>query len=132
MMNDEIIAMALEAGAEYYAETILVNGKDARDFVEPFAALIEAKAKAEEREASALHIDCNIIRYGHEFAEAIRKRGDGMTSAETERRLAVDDSARRVRQECVLSVLRLADEHWIGEEEHDVLMEAVQRIRSGK
>ena len=42
MTQDEIIRMAREAGAEFYAETLCVNGKDAHDFIERFAAIVAA------------------------------------------------------------------------------------------
>jgi len=37
-----VIEMARESGAEFYAETLCVNGKDAHDFIERFAALVAA------------------------------------------------------------------------------------------
>ena len=49
MTKDEIIKLAREAGAEFYAETLCVNGKDAHDFIERFAAIVAAH----EREACA-------------------------------------------------------------------------------
>jgi len=45
--RDELIALANEAGAELYADTICVNGKDADDFVTRFAALVAAKEREE-------------------------------------------------------------------------------------
>lgn len=39
-MNDRIQELAIQAGAEYYAQTILVNGTDADDLMRKFAELI--------------------------------------------------------------------------------------------
>lgn len=49
MTREEIIKLAQEAGADFQCETLLVNGKDAHDFIERFAELV---AQA-EREACA-------------------------------------------------------------------------------
>lgn len=38
--REQLVALAREAGAEFYAETLCVNGKDAHDFIERFAALV--------------------------------------------------------------------------------------------
>jgi hypothetical protein len=67
--RDELIALANEAGAELYADTICVNGKDADDFVTRFAALVAAK----EREACAKVCDAlhqsHVETYGNYFEE---------------------------------------------------------------
>lgn len=42
MNREQIIQMAREAGAELYAETMCVNGKDADEFIERFAAMVAA------------------------------------------------------------------------------------------
>lgn len=39
-MNERIRQLAKQAGAEFYADTILVNGKDADDLMKRFAELI--------------------------------------------------------------------------------------------
>jgi len=39
-MNERIREFAKQAGAEFYADTILVNGKDADDLMRKFAELI--------------------------------------------------------------------------------------------
>lgn len=39
-MNDRIRELAIQAGAEYYAQTVLVNGTDADDLMRKFADLI--------------------------------------------------------------------------------------------
>ncbi len=81
MTRDDVIRMAREAGAEFRAETILVNGKDADDFVQAFAALVAQK----EREACAkvcdglayVHVDGFAKRRAEntDCANAIRARG---------------------------------------------------------
>ena len=40
--REQLVTLAREAGAEFYAETLCVNGKDAHDFIERFAALVAA------------------------------------------------------------------------------------------
>ena len=49
LSDDAIIAMARDAGARVSCDTLLLNGKDADDFICRFAALVAAK----EREACA-------------------------------------------------------------------------------
>jgi hypothetical protein len=39
-MNERIKEIAFQAGAEFYADTILVNGKDADDLMRKFAELL--------------------------------------------------------------------------------------------
>ena len=48
-MNERIKELAEQAGAKFYADTIIVNGVDADDFVKKFAELI----RQDEREACA-------------------------------------------------------------------------------
>jgi hypothetical protein len=55
--RDELIALANEAGAELYADTICVNGKDADDFVTRFAALVAAKEREKMLEELRLLAD---------------------------------------------------------------------------
>ena len=47
MTLDDIIRIAREAGAELYADTLIVNGKDAHDFIKRFAALVAAAEREE-------------------------------------------------------------------------------------
>lgn len=42
MEREEVLRLAREAGAEFRCDTLLVNGKDADDFIEHFAALVAA------------------------------------------------------------------------------------------
>lgn len=46
MTRDDIIRMAREAGAGFACDTLLLNGKDADDFICRFAALVVADAMA--------------------------------------------------------------------------------------
>lgn len=46
-MKLNVEELAREAGAELYAETVIVNGKDAHDFVEAFARLIVERCAVE-------------------------------------------------------------------------------------
>ena len=39
-MNERIKELVVQSGAEFYADTILVNGKDADDLMKKFAELI--------------------------------------------------------------------------------------------
>ena len=48
-MNKRIKELAEQAGAEFHADTIIVNGKDADEFVKKFAELV----RQDEREACA-------------------------------------------------------------------------------
>jgi hypothetical protein len=48
-MNERIKELAEQAGAAFHADTIIVNGKDADDFVKKFAELV----RQDEREACA-------------------------------------------------------------------------------
>lgn len=45
-MKLNIEELITQAGGEFYAETYMVNGKDAHDFVETFARLIEERCTA--------------------------------------------------------------------------------------
>lgn len=97
MTQDEIIGMAAVAGITFRKMTIDGEGYDYRyvdlndnigtdeaGCVERFAALVAAKAVAEEREACAqlaaqtvcdLHIPTGVKIYGSRAAKAIRARG---------------------------------------------------------
>jgi len=48
-MNARLLELAVRAGAEFHANTIIVNGKDADDFVKKFDELV----RQDEREACA-------------------------------------------------------------------------------
>lgn len=84
MTQDELIAMAKEAGFLYDMNAACtVRGNSAQ--LERFAALVEAKAAANEREACAqvaaqtvcdTHIPTGINIYGTRAAKAIRARGN--------------------------------------------------------
>ena len=80
MTNDEILQAAKEAGATVYADTICVNDKDAHDFTERFAAIIERKTI--ERCAALISYEeyDGTKRYcfddPKECAAAIRKLGE--------------------------------------------------------
>lgn len=82
-MNERIKELAEQAGAELYADTIIVNGKDADDFVKRFAELVaaaerEACAELCEKVANDYTYDRNEDGYdwpdGHACAEAIRAK----------------------------------------------------------
>lgn len=47
MTKNDLMEMAREAGAEIYAATIIVNGKDCHDFVERFTNVILERAAVE-------------------------------------------------------------------------------------
>ena len=58
-MNEQIKQLAEQAGAEFYADTILVNGKDADDLMRKFAELIvreciNVASNAKSLEAAAM------------------------------------------------------------------------------
>lgn len=81
MTQDEIIQMANEAGLNSYR----IAPAEAVAVWERFAALVEAKAAAKEREACAqvaaqtvcdTHIPTGINIYGTRAAKAIRARGN--------------------------------------------------------
>lgn len=81
MTREEIIALAVHCGAEFRCETILVNGKDADDFVIAFATLVaererEACAKLAEITVCDTHIPTGINIYGSRVAKAIRSRNE--------------------------------------------------------
>ena len=59
VMNERIKELAEQAGAEFYADTILVNGKDADDLMRKFAELIvreciNVASNAKSLEAAAM------------------------------------------------------------------------------
>lgn len=71
--------LAEQAGAKLYADTIIVNGKDADDFVKRFAELVaaaerEACAKVAEAEPKVWRTDAPTPQ--QRIAAAIRARGD--------------------------------------------------------
>lgn len=84
MTTDDILRIAREAGAEMYADTLLVNGKDAHDFIKRFAALVaaferEECAKVCEYRAMALDYSGNQYVRDHaalDCARSIRARGE--------------------------------------------------------
>lgn len=89
MSRDELIAMAREAGAITGVKSLMdVSGGSivfALEELERFAALVEAKAAANERDACAqvaaqtvcdTHIPTGVKIYGSRAAKAIRKRGN--------------------------------------------------------
>lgn len=80
MTQDEIIAMAEEAGMEEAVDGLFYATSDS---LQRFAALVEAKAAANERDACAqvaaqtvcdTHIPTGINIYGTRAAKAIRAR----------------------------------------------------------
>jgi hypothetical protein len=80
-MNERLKKLAEQAGAEFYANTIIVNGKDADDFVKKFAKLV----RQDEREACAklcadLQLTDLVIRDWvdgtYDCAKAIRARSE--------------------------------------------------------
>ena len=91
MNTDDILRIAREAGAELYADTLLVNGKDAHDFIKRFAALVaafereecakvcEAWAKDHATAASSpgdecTYENCDFVAAASDCAAAIRAR----------------------------------------------------------
>lgn len=84
MTTDDILRIAREAGAEMYADTLLVNGKDAHDFIKRFAALVaaferEECAKVCEYRAMALDYSGNQYVRDHaalDCARSIKARGE--------------------------------------------------------
>lgn len=91
MTQDEILSMARDAGMEVHPRKDQIRigyariaGLDSTPEVMRFAALVAAKAVAEEREACAqlaaqtvcdLHIPTGVKIYGSRAAKAIRARG---------------------------------------------------------
>jgi len=84
-MNERLKELAEQAGAEFHANTIIVNGKDADDFVKKFAELVRQDerelAKSEQEPvayADALDLakDCNwdtfICKHSSENHEGTR------------------------------------------------------------
>lgn len=79
MTREEIIALATKCGAEFRCETILVNGKDADDFVVALSTLVaererESCAKLAESTICDTHIPTGVSVYGSRVAKAIRDR----------------------------------------------------------
>ena len=84
MTQDEIISMAREVGVPGWWTGETDSNVPGRDWLSRFAALVAAKAAAEEREACAqlaaqtvcdLHIPTGVKIYGTRAAQAIRARG---------------------------------------------------------
>lgn len=55
MTTDKVIEIAKRCGATYYADTILVNGKDAHDIIVSFAAEIERQTAEACAKVSSNH-----------------------------------------------------------------------------
>ena len=70
-MNERIKELAEQAGAAFHADTIIVNGKDADDFVKKFAKLV----RQEESEACAKLCEEPVsTEFGRGIAAVIRGR----------------------------------------------------------
>jgi hypothetical protein len=80
LSDDAIIAMARDAGAGFSCDTLLLNGKDAHDFICRFAALVAAKEReacaqvCEQTDEDGDGPDC-WDWHAKDYARAIRARG---------------------------------------------------------
>lgn len=70
LSRDDVIRMAREAGAEFWADTIIVNGKDADDFMVAFAAAAYSAGQAVERDACAKVCDGRAMKNENAAQEA--------------------------------------------------------------